>query len=141
MTSFTSRYGNPADDYQGAHIWTHCRHSTTVVAVAGNLDAANIGHVSDHIARFIDPDTPLVLDLTGVTGFTPESVSLLDTVQGLCAQAGVQWALVAGDTVTNRLAAGADYPAAGSVAEAEHCFDDAILARRRGLLPLFAKSA
>lgn len=141
MTSFTSRYGNPADDYRGAHIWTHCRHSTTVVAVAGKVDAANVGHITDHVARFIASGTPLVLDLSGVTAFSPDAAPLLEAIDRQCAAAGVQWALVAGEPVTRYLAAGAEYLLAGSVTEAEQRFDDAILARRRGLLPLFAKSA
>jgi hypothetical protein len=48
---------------------------------------------------------------------------------------------VAGDPVTRHLGGRAEYPVAGSVTEAEQRFDDAVLARRRGLLPLFAKSA
>ncbi len=141
MTSFTSRYGNPADDYRGAHIWTHCRHSTTVVAVAGTVDAANIGHIGEHVGRFVGSGTPLVLDLSGVTNCTPDAVGLFDAIDRHCGQAGVQWALVAGDPVTRYLGGRAEYPVAGSVTEAEQWFDDAVLARRRGLLPLFAKSA
>lgn len=141
MTGFTSRYGSPADDYRGVHIWTHSRHSTTVVAVAGSIDSANVGHIADHVDRFVTPDTPLVLDLSAVTESTPEVLGLLDAIDQQCANTGVQWALVAAEPVAGSLTAEADYLVAGSVTEAEQWFDDAILSRRRGLLPLFAKSA
>ena len=37
MTSFTSRYGNPAIDCGGAHLWAHERHGCVVLAVSGRV--------------------------------------------------------------------------------------------------------
>ena len=80
MTSFTSRYGNPAVDHKGAHMWAFRRHGATVVAVRGRVDATNIDRVTDYATRFISTDSRLVLDLTEVTGFTPRAHRLIDAV-------------------------------------------------------------
>ena len=144
MTSFTSRYGDPAVDYAGAHVWAHSRHTATVISVAGRIDAANLGDLNAHLTRFISPGAPFVLDLSGVAAFSGPAAGMLETVADHCDRAGVQWALVPSDAVTRRLAAlGADLmlPIAGSAAEAEHGFDDAVLRRRRLLLPLLRKTA
>ena len=61
MTSFSSRYGNPAVDYDGAHIRPHFRHGATVVSVSGRIDASNVDRVSDHARRFVMADKPFVL--------------------------------------------------------------------------------
>lgn len=144
MTSFTSRYGNPAVDCTGAHVRAHFRHMATVVAVSGRLNAANLDRVTETVTRFVLSDKPVVLDLSGVSSFTPQALQLLSTIDGRCAQAGVQWAVVPSDAVRQRVHARVDegtLPFVGSVAEAEHAFDDAVLRRRRMLLPLLSKTA
>lgn len=144
MTTFTSRYGNPAVDYKGAHIWAYCRHGATVVAVSGRIDAANVARVTDYAVRFISDDIPFVLDLSRVTAFTPRATRLLDAADERCRAAGVAWALVPGEFVAGLLQGrpdAADLPVMGTVAEAEHQFDDAVLRRRRLLLPLLSKTA
>lgn len=142
MTSFTSRYGNPATDYAGAHIWVHSRHSTTVVTIAGHVDAANQAALTDHITRFITAGTPLVLDLSGVTTFAAPAADLIEAVAQRCAASGVDWALVPG-TVVSRTLSAADpaIPVVTSAAAAEHTVDEAIQRRRRMLLPLLRKTA
>jgi len=142
MTSFTSRYGNPAVDHKGAHLWAYCRHGATVVAARGRIDAGNVAQVTDYAARFIAADTRIVLDLSEVTAFTPRAMALLDSVDARCAAAGVDWALVPGEAVTRRLRARTDeFPILDSVAAAEHQFDEAVLKRRRFLLPLLRRTA
>lgn len=142
MTSFTSRYGNPAVDHKGVHLWAYCRHGATVVAVRGRVDAGNVALVTDYAERFAAADTRLVLDLSGVTAFTPRAMALLDTVDARCAAAGVDWALVPGDAVARRLRTRAeDLPILESVAAAEHQFDEAVLKRRSFLLPLLRRTA
>lgn len=141
MTSFTSRYGNPADDYKGAHIWAQCRHTATVVAVAGRIDARNVDHVIARSLRVISGDSPFVLDLSGVTTFTPAALKLLTAVDDHCATLGAAWALVAGDAVAHRIPRRAEFAMLDTVAEAEHRFDDAILRRRGLLLPLLRRTA
>lgn len=140
MSSFTTRYGNPADDYKGAHIRARCRHNATVLAVGGRIDARNVDHVIERSVRVVRPDAPFVLDLTGTTSFSPAALRLLTAVDDHCNALGVQWALVAGEAVGRRIEH-ADFPMLDTVAEAEHAFDDALLRRRRMLLPLLRKSA
>lgn len=144
MTSFTSRYGNPALDFKGAHVWAYRRHGATVIAVRGRVDAGNVERVSAYAARFVAADSRVVLDLTEVTGFTPRAMRLLDTVDERCAVAGVDWVVVPGEAAGRRLRARSDaagLPILESVAEAEHQFDEAILKRRRFLLPLLRCTA
>jgi anti-anti-sigma regulatory factor len=142
MTSFTSRYGNPAVDYKGAHIWAHCRHTVKVVAVAGRVDAANVDGVTGFVLHTVAADTPIVLDLGAVTAFTPAGLQLLSAVDERCSHIGADWALVVSDAVSRRLKAdAARYPVVGSAAGAEHQIDDDILARRTMLLPLLSRTA
>ena len=142
MTSFTSRYGNPARDFKGAHLWAYCRHGATVVAISGRVDAANVAPVTESAVRAVSAGSRLVLDLTGVTAFTPRAVALLAALDERCVAAGVDWALVPCEAVTRRLAARIEsLPVIGSVAEAEHQFDEAVLRRRGVLLPWLPRSA
>lgn len=144
MTSFTSRYGNPAVDYKGAHVRAHFRHAATVVAISGRIDASNVDSVAECVNRFVLTDKPFVLDLTGVDAFTAQAIRLLSEVDERCTVAGVDWALVGSEVVKARLRARNNdllFPIVASVAAAEHEFDDAILNRRRFLLPLLSKTA
>lgn len=144
MTSFTSRYGNPAQEFRGARLWAHERHGCTVLAVSGRIDGDNVDELIA-VARRVGLTAPhLVLDLSGVTTCTPNGVRLLRDVDLACGQRGGQWALVAGEAVRQRLR-GRDgwlpVPLADSVAHAEHHFDDAVTARRRMVLPLLGRTA
>jgi len=143
VASFTSRYGNPVVDQGGARIRAHCRHVATVVTVGGHIDAANVEAVAAAVKRFVLPDKPIVLDLNQISDFAPQAVSFLQDLADACVTAGVGWALIAGDAVSQRLTRGGDaaLPVVSSVAEALHNFDDAILDRRRFLLPLLRKTA
>jgi anti-anti-sigma regulatory factor len=138
MTSFTSRYGNPARDFKGAHVWAHCRHGATVVTVSGRVDAGNVDPLTESALRAVAAGSRLVLDLTGVTAFTPRAMGLLNAVDERCLNAGVDWALVPSEAVARRLRPDAALPVIASVAEAEHRFDDEIL-RRRGRLVSFLR--
>lgn len=144
MTSFTSRYGNPAVDHKGAHLWAYRRHGATVVAVRGKIDAGNVERVTAYAARLVASDSRLILDLSEVTTFTPRAMNLIDTLDERCAAAGVDWALVPGAAAIRRLRNRRDaqaLPILESVSEAEHQFDEVILRRRRFLLPLLRRTA
>jgi len=142
MTSFTSRYGNPARDFKGAHVWAHCRHGATVVTVSGRVDAGNVDPLTESALRAVAAGSRLVLDLTGVTAFTPRAMGLLRAVDERCLTAGVDWALVPSDAVARRLRPDiTPLPVIASVAEAEHRFDDEILRRRGGLLTFLRRTA
>lgn len=144
VMSFIARYGNPAVDYDGAQVRARFRHGATVVAVNGRIDSSNVERVCAYATRFILADKPFVLDLSGVSHFSPQAFRLLSGVDDQCLIAGVEWAMVAGDAVSWRLRARSNedmFPVVASVAEAEREFDDAILHRRRMLLPLLSKTA
>ena len=142
MTSFTSRYGNPARDFKGAHLWAYCRHGATVVAVSGRVDAGNVAQVTESAVRAVSAGSRLVLDLAGVTAFTPRALDLLGAVDQHCLTTGVDWALVPSEAVTRRLASRVDaLPVIGSVAEAEHQFDEVVLRRRGALVTWLRRSA
>jgi anti-anti-sigma regulatory factor len=133
-------YGNPAFDCDGAQIRAHCRQLATVVTVTGEI-GTNIGRVNEHVRRFIIPEKPVILDLSGVNSFSLQSVSLLYTVDEACTAAGDEWALVASQAVMAALRASHDeVPTFASVPDALEHFAD-VLGERRRLLPLLGKTA
>ena len=84
-----------------------------------------------------------MLDLSGVSSATPHIVSLLCDVDDACTAAGVDWSLIASQSVTRAVRIFDDrveLPTVATVADALNQFADAMLERRR-LLPLLTKSA
>lgn len=149
MTSFTSRYGDLAVDYRGAHAWAYLRHAATIVAIKGRIDSANVERLTEYALRFVTADRPFALDLTGLTSLTAGAAPLLAGIADRCGAAGTGWALVAGESVQRRLPEAlsgalseadlASLPLVATLAEAEHQFDEAIQSRRRALLSLVGK--
>ncbi|MCV7198394.1 STAS domain-containing protein [Mycobacterium angelicum] len=133
-------------DCSGAQIRAHYRHLATVVTIRGEIDAVNVDRVGQYVRRFVLGDEPLVLDLTGVSHFSPAGMSLLGVVDEDCWAAGVQWTLVPSPAVLDVLGDGrdedgAEVPIARSVHEALHNLADAIVCRRQLVLPLIRKTA
>lgn len=145
MTSFTSRYGDLAVDYRGAHAWAYLRHAATIVAIKGRIDSANVERLTEYALRFVTADRPFALDLTGLTSLTAGAAPLLAGIADRCGAAGTGWVLVAGESVQRRLSEAlseadvASLPLVATLAEAEHQFDEAIQSRRRALLSLVGK--
>ncbi|MGE0214437.1 STAS domain-containing protein [Mycolicibacterium sp.] len=134
-------YGNPTFDCDGAGIRAHCRQLATVVAIDGLLDGTNVERATRYTRRFILAEKPFVLDLSNVTSFTSEAISLLFTVDDVCSAAGVEWSVIVSRPVEQTLRDhGIEYAASGSVPEALNHFADAMVARRQ-LLPLLTKTA
>ena len=136
-------YGNPALDCSGAQMRALCRQLATVVTVSGEINESNLDVITAYSRRFILTEKPFVLDLTGVSSFSPECISLLYTVDEDCAHASVEWSLIASQPVHRTLrlfGEGETFPTMVSVAEALHHFADSMGERRR-LLPLLTKSA
>ncbi len=132
-------YGNPAFDCSGAQVHAVCRQLATVVTVDGVVDDTNIERVAALALRFVIAEKPFVLDLSNVSSFSAHSVSLLSLVDERCFNSGVEWTLVASDTVLRTLrAAGLSFPVADSVPDALHYFGDCIT-ERRCLLPILTK--
>jgi anti-anti-sigma factor len=136
-------YGNPALDVDGVQLRAVCRQLATVVTISGDVDATKLDHIAASAKRFILAEKPLVLDLSGVTAFSPQCVSLLYSIDEACFHVGVEWSLVASQPVQRALHVagdGATFPTVASVPEAIHHFADGIGERRR-LLPLLTKTA
>ena len=131
-------YGNPTFDCDGAGIRAHCRQLATVVTITGHT---NVECAGDHTERFIIPEKPFILDLSGVTSFTREAVSLLFRIDDLCDAAGLEWSLITSRAVEQALREhDVEFTTSGSVPEALNHFADVMVARRQ-LLPLLTKTA
>jgi anti-anti-sigma regulatory factor len=127
-----------------ADIRACSRHLATVVAVRGDICAADVDAGVTRVLRLVLPDTSFVLDLSGVTSIAAEATALLAAVDDACARAGVEWALVSAapvlalfdEDLRDRL-----LPVVDSVADALHDFADAMADRRSALLPLLQRTA
>ena len=139
-----TRRGNGTLDCDGAQIRAYCHHLATVVTIRGVVDAANVDWVGAYILRFILGSNPVVLDLSDLSHFAAEGVSLLRSFDDDCRAAGVEWTLVAGPAISELLHDGRDedeFPMTRSVREALHNLADAIASRRQLMLPLIRKTA
>ena len=140
----SDRQANCTFDCDGAQVRAHYRHLATVVTIRGEIDAVNVDRVSEHVRRFILGQNPIVLDMSGVSHFSPAGVGLMNAVDEGCYAAGVGWTLIASPAVIELLGDGGDgavLPLACSVHEALRNLADAIVSRRQLVLPLVRKSA
>ncbi|KBY47323.1 anti-anti-sigma factor [Mycobacterium tuberculosis TKK-01-0015] len=135
-------------DYGGAQIRAYLHHLATVVTIRGEIDAANVEQISEHVRRFSLGTNPMVLDLSELSHFSGAGISLLCILDEDCRAAGVQWALVASPAVVEQLGGRCDqgehesmFPMARSVHKALHDLADAIDRRRQLVLPLISRSA
>lgn len=136
-------YGNQAVDCNGAQMRALCRQLATVVTVTGDIDESNLDRIGAYARRFVLTEKPFVLDLTGVSSFSPEGIELLHAIDENSELAGVEWAVVASQPVSRTLrlfGEGETFPTVGSVADALHEFATSMGERRR-LLPLLTKTA
>ena len=108
-------------DCQDARVRFYARSSAVVlVAVSGQVDAANAETVSHHIHRSVPIGRPVVVDISDVTFLSLEGVRLLRAFGDECAAAGIPWVLVISRAVTSLPAVldPADgLPVAGSLGE------------------------
>jgi anti-anti-sigma regulatory factor len=138
------RHAHLPFDCNGAAVRAQCRHLATVVTISGAVDATNVDQVSEYSKRFILPDKPFVLDLSGLNWFAAQAVRLLYRVDNVCSAAGLEWSVVPSQAVNTALLISheeSSFPIFGSAHEALHYFADANSARRRMLLPLLTKTA
>jgi anti-anti-sigma regulatory factor len=143
-TYLASRRAHVPFDCDGAAVRAQCRHLATVVTISGAVDTNNADRVGEYAKRFLLPDTPFVLDLSGVETFAPQAVRLLHSVDAACSAAGLEWAVIPSQAVSLTLLVTHEdvtFPTAESVHEALHYFADATTARRHLLLPLLHKTA
>ena len=138
------RHAHPPFDCNGAAVRAQCRSLGTVVTITGVVDSKNVNQVSEYSKRFILPDKPFVLDLSGLDCFAAQAVRLLYRVDAVCTAAGLEWSVIPSEAVNTALLVTheeSSFPVFGSVHEALHHFADANSARRRLLLPLLTKTA
>ncbi len=138
------RHAHLPFDCNGAAVRAQCRHLATVVTISGVVDATNVDQVSEYAKRFVLPDKPFVLDLSGVDYFAAQAVRLLHRMDDVCIAAGLEWSVIPSQAVTTALLVTSEessFPVFNSVHEALQYFADANSARRRLLLPLLIKSA
>jgi anti-anti-sigma factor len=136
-------YGNQAVDCDGAQMRAVCRQLATVVTVTGDINEANVDHITAHAKRFALTEKPFVLDLSGVNSFSPECISLLYGIDEKCERVAVEWLVIESQPVHRTLRLFGEretFPVSGSVADALHHFADSMGERRR-LLPLLTKTA
>jgi anti-anti-sigma regulatory factor len=138
------RHAHLPFDCNGAAVRAQCRSLGTVVTITGSVDSTNVDQVSEYTKRFILPDKPFVLDLSGVDCFAAQAVRLLYRIDAVCIAAGLEWSVVPSQAVNTALLVTheeSSFPVFGSVHEALHYFADATSARRQLLLPLLTKTA
>ncbi len=143
-SSSAPRHAHLPFDCGGAAVRAQCRHLATVVTITGPVHASNVDQVSEYAKRFILPDKPFILDLSGVYCFGAQSVRLLHRLDDACIAAGLQWSVVPSQAVNTALLVTQEessFPILSSVHEALQYFADANTARRRLLLPLLTKTA
>ncbi|WP_343710413.1 STAS domain-containing protein [Mycobacterium sp.] len=84
----------PPPENHGARFTTRSGPPAAVVAVDGDIDAANAGRFADHVQRCAAGCGCLIVDLRGVEFFGTEGFSVLHGINVRCAEAGVRWAVV-----------------------------------------------
>jgi anti-anti-sigma factor len=100
----TSRPTLPSCD--GVRFSTHTEHAATVVAAAGEIDASNIDRLTECIARALTDGRALILDLSELDFFGAQGIPALFSVNELCSNAGVDWAVVTNHPVRRLLRIG-----------------------------------
>jgi anti-anti-sigma factor len=123
-------------DRGGADMRAQLRHLATILTISGDIDARNIDRVSAYATRLVPVGNALLLDLSGVTFFAAQSISVLVTVGDACDNAGSPWALVTSQAVDRvlRISQHDDIlPVASSVPDGMQYFAD--LARVRQQVP------
>jgi anti-anti-sigma regulatory factor len=119
------------------------RQLATVVTVDGDIDATNVGQVTQYATRYVLAEKPFILDLSAVNSISPHGVSLIFALDDKCDAAGLEWELVANPAILDTICHDVDpttLPVSSSVARALSHFAD-VTRRRRRLLPALPKSA
>ena len=92
----------------------------TVIALRGEIDASNAAEVGTCLHGFVSHERALVLDLSDLDVLGAEGVESLFMLADTCDRLGVDWALVASQSVRRLLRAGdreGRLPAVGSMVE------------------------
>ena len=93
----------------------------TVLAVSGDVDAANSGRVLDFATPYVLGGEAFILDLSGIVFFGARGISVLIAIRDARQTAAAPWALVPSRVVTRVLrltACDTELPRADSVRDA-----------------------
>jgi anti-anti-sigma factor len=121
-------------DRRGVDMLAQLRHLATILTISGDIDATNIDRVSSYATRLVPVGNALLLDLSGVTFFAAQSISVLVTVDDACDDAESPWALVTSHAVDRvlRISEHDDIlPVASSVPDGMQYFADLARVRQR----------
>lgn len=92
--------GEPRSRYEidcaGARLHVHARNVATVLRIEGDVDACNVGLLTETIRRFSRLRAPLVLDLTGLEFLSCAGLEALRVLSDEHRRANVRCAVVSG---------------------------------------------
>jgi anti-anti-sigma factor len=121
-------------DRGGVYMRAQLRHLATILTISGYIDATNIDRVSSYATRLVPVGNALLLDLSGVTFFAAQGISVLVTVDDACDKADSPWALVTNHAIDRvlRISEHDDIlPVASSVPDGMQYFADLARVRRQ----------
>jgi anti-anti-sigma factor len=131
---FPSRDDNLTIDHDGVEVRAQCRHLATVLTISGDIDTRSIDRVTAYATALVPVGNALLLDLSGVTFFAAQSISVLIAVDDACHSAELPWALVTSHAVDRVLRISEDdniLPVASSVPDAMQYFVHLTRVRRQ----------
>jgi anti-anti-sigma factor len=102
-------------------VSAHADPEATIIALRGEIDSANIDHLTSYIRGFICTGPALILDLSGVKFIGVAAFRALVAAGEECAQADQQWVLVNSEAMQLLLrASGCEHrlPVVNSLSEA-----------------------
>lgn len=133
----------PAIDHDDVQASARVSRMVTVVTISGEIDISNSEGVSAFIARSVLLGNPILLDLSRVSFFAVQSVSLLSGTENACRQTDLPWVLVAGEVVQRVLRYSQRrnaLPIASSVPGAMAYFAQLTLMQARPRKPLLSRN-
>jgi anti-anti-sigma factor len=84
----------PEECHRATFVASRLSDDTVLVAVSGEVDAANSRALSDYVERQIAGCPRLVLDLSGIDFFGTAGFATLHHINVICAQYRASWMLV-----------------------------------------------
>ncbi|MBV9351819.1 MAG: STAS domain-containing protein [Mycobacterium sp.] len=115
-----SMHASRRDRRGGKQLRVRDNPPTRIVTVTGDIDASNVGRVSDYVGRLMTPGGALVLDLS-IDVLSVAGSREITEIGEQCAENRMEWALVSSNAVQLMLRltdANRSLPAVGSLAEA-----------------------
>jgi anti-anti-sigma factor len=134
----SSRDDQVTADRGGVEVRVQSRHLGTVLTITGNIDTRNTDRLRAHAIRLVPIGNALVLDLSGVTYFAQQGLSLLVAVEEACERAELPWALITSHAVDQALRGSENddiLPVASSVPDALQYLADPARVRQQVALP------